>query len=271
MNHAGAYALHAWLLSHPFPTPWGEVVVRAIHGGHEVRHVADSQRDDGSLLLLQPRALLEWADTTAQGAFRPLKSAPTLRSGWRCIATNQDDLALALEGLYPGALGDWWAWQQGSATPTSFQDFMGRQAGIYRNIRNLPAADADSVTRACCSTGSCLKTRLWPVLNTADASHPPDSSTAPPRPGIPCWEPCALLMDMARTAARLASVPSVTLNLPPDDLPVLMAALTAASSLPASPDVRDAELSNPANPRRMRLLLERLRRELCTPQSSSPS
>ena len=43
----------------------------------------------------------------------------------------------ALEGLYPGAVADWYAVQSGTATVTSFREFVERQTGMYRRVSEL--------------------------------------------------------------------------------------------------------------------------------------
>ena len=147
MNDSGARILDGWLLAHLDSGAWGQVIVRSVPEGHELRHMADATLDAPDLVRLRPADLREWTDTTATGVFRPLKSAPSLRQGWRCVVAGHDDLALALEGLYPGALGDWWAGHTGSGVATSLADFMGRQTGIYRSARNLSLADAEVVAQ----------------------------------------------------------------------------------------------------------------------------
>lgn len=245
----------AWLVHHAGSNPWGQVVALPIQDGHELRHAADLGQPAANLLHLAPAALREWADTAQDGSFRPLKSAPNLRPGWRCLVTNHDELELALHGLYPGALGDWWALVQDAASPTSFEAFVGRQSGIYRAAHHLPATEAIAITQACCHPASCLKDRRW------SAGHVLPPASGQPSGCIPCWQPCALALDMARVAARIAAEPPVTLQLAPQDVAVLRAALASAAALPPPPLVRDADLGNPSNPRRIRLLLERLRPE----------
>ena len=67
---------------------------------------------------------------------------------------------------------------------------------------------------------------------------------------------CALAMDTARVMARMASAERMEARLSAEDMAVLRAALERASALPPPDGMREADLSEPAHPRRMQLLLE---------------
>ncbi len=261
MNDLGSKACEAWLSEHGEGLPWGQVVAHPCPNGWELRHVADAGRDAAGLQALPPGALREWADTADDGLFRPLKSAPTLRRGWRCLVSSHDDLELALGGVYPGGLGDWWAVRTGQGGPTSFREFMGRQTGVYRGVRGLADEAARAVVRACCHAGSCIKDRRWAVEGMVDGEPGGHGS-------IPCLEPCALVLEAARTMARMASLERTSVALSGEDLAVLRAALERASALRPPPGTREAELSAPDNPRRMKLLLEWLGPEWARPAAS---
>src|ERR1700756_3660265 len=84
-----------------------QVLIRRGESGYELRHVADAGAPAESLRpvrIAEARALAQY---TADGQFRPLKSAPTLPSGWRLVAVNDAELGDALTRLYPGAVADW--------------------------------------------------------------------------------------------------------------------------------------------------------------------
>jgi hypothetical protein len=108
---------------------------------------------------------------------------------------------------------------------------------------------ARAVVRACCHPGSCIKDRRWTVEGLG-LGEPADHGA------IPCLEPCALALETARTMARMASAERASVALSGEDLAVLRAALERASVLRPPPGTREAELSAPDNPRRMKLLLE---------------
>ena len=74
---------------------------------------------------------------------------------------------------------------------------------------------------------------------------------------IPCLEPCALLLELARKAIRLEQGEKLKLELSPGEAATLTAALQVVLAQPAG-IAREADVDQPANPRRLHLLLEKL-------------
>ena len=236
---------------------WGEVRVEAREsGGWRLRHASDSGREWEALRLLAVEELLEWGDVDRHGCFRPLRSAPTLRDGWRCEVPEAGLLEDALNRLYPGSVADWWALRvHGESAATSFREFVNRQTGMYRGAQQLSAEGAERVARACCDAAPCWKRRIW----VADALGP-----APGTDRIPCLEPCAVALEMARQAAKLERGPKVTLTIPEPELQTLVIALkaTISSRSMAGEPPNEGRLDDPGNLRRMELLLQRIQPEL---------
>jgi hypothetical protein len=174
---------------------FGQVWIRRMQRGFELRHVADRESDPATLRLLGENDLRPLAQFTAQGAFRPLKSAPDLQRGWRATLRDEETLGAALNQLYPGAVADWFAAQAPLPPVTSYREFTGRQTGMYRITTRLDDAAAGAVIRACCHKDFCLKRRLWTVDGL-----PPDPPAA--KSTLPCLEPCAILLESARKKAR---------------------------------------------------------------------
>ena len=85
-----------------------QVLITRTERGYELRHLADRDAAPETLRLLALDELRLLAQSTAAGAFRPLKSAPNLRTGWRATADDAE-LEIALDHLYPGAVTDWFA------------------------------------------------------------------------------------------------------------------------------------------------------------------
>jgi hypothetical protein len=181
------------------------------------------------------------AQFTAQGAFRPLKSAPTLRSGWRVVLADEAALSLALNQLYPGAVADWHAAQSPNPPTTSYRAFTGRQTGMYRITTMLDDAMAGAVIRACCHTDFCLKRRLWSVDGL-----PPDPVSQ--KSAIPCLEPCAILLEFARKIVRVEQ---------DQRTPSLTPAEAEAELNKPDPAIAESDFDNPRNPRRLRFVLEK--------------
>lgn len=229
----------------------GQVQIRPSMGGFELRHTDDTAVPDVSLRLTEVSGLRALAQTTEVGVFRPNKTAPNLRRGWRSFARDTHELETALRQLYPGALADWLAARASSPPVTHYRDFTARQTGLYRITQILPDALAAQAVTACCDARFCLRRRLWTVPDLA-----PDEAEV--KSVIPCLEPCALLLDLARCAMKLEQQPKIEFAPAEGDIGVLVHALETALEHP-KPGVREGSSADPANPRRLMLLLKKLR------------
>ncbi|MBA4146654.1 MAG: hypothetical protein H0X66_00960 [Verrucomicrobia bacterium] len=218
--------------------------------GFEVRHASDQARpaeELKSIFLADIRVLCDFTDADQ---FRPLKSAPNLRTGWILLAPDDAALELALHHLYPNAVTDWFTVKSGTAPVTNYREFTARQSGMYRITAKLSDAQATDVIRACCDKKFCLKQRMWSVEGLA-----PDPAAE--KSAIPCLEPCAILLEFARKGMRIEQEEKVTVALSPSDAASLKAALTLALQHPDS-QIREADFNAPGNPRRLQLALEKL-------------
>ena len=227
-----------------------QVLIRRLASGWELRHVADRDLGVDSLRPVKPAEARKVAEATSTGAFRPLKSSPNLQRGWRMVAAGEQELELALNGLYPGAIADWHAAQTAEPPVTDYREFAQRQSGMYRLLAKLDDAQAGRVITAGCDRKFCLKRRLWTVAGLA-----PDGTAG--KSVIPCLEPCAVLMEFARQAARIGQETKVQLELAPAETATLKAALEAALARPDAA-AREADFSAPDNPRRLQLVLAKL-------------
>lgn len=228
----------------------GQVCVRRTATGHTLCHVADRDRSSGDLRSVPIEALRGLALSTATGAFRPLKGAPNLRTGWRVETRGADELGQALEHLYPGGVADWHAARSGAPVVTHYREFTGRQTGMYRVTKTLSDAQAGAMIRACCEAAFCLKRRLWTVDGLA-ADGASDKSM------IPCLEPCAVLLEFARKAARMEQADRLPLALSEAEFSTIREALAAVLKGPPLVE-READFGAAANPRRVRLALDKV-------------
>jgi hypothetical protein len=122
---------------------------------------------------------------------------------------------------------------------------------MYRITTMLSDPQAAQVIRACCDARFCLKRRLWSV-NGLEPDAPDAKSL------IPCLEPCAVMLEFARKAVRIEQEEGrPTLTLAPSEVASLLAALDAAVASPAAGQ-READLAAADNPRRLKLLREKL-------------
>ncbi|MCA1660345.1 MAG: hypothetical protein LC642_07425, partial [Verrucomicrobiaceae bacterium] len=82
----------------------GQIVIRPIPDGFDLRHRDDLSRDDLPAWRGPENARLLASHDDA-GGYRPLKSAPNLRHGWRLIVPDLESLRRALDYFYPAMLG----------------------------------------------------------------------------------------------------------------------------------------------------------------------
>ncbi len=257
-----------------------QVQLRWLNPGFELRHIDDTTAVATGLRATKVEALRDLARTTADGAFRPLKSAPNLVRGWRTECLTVSEVEQALDALYPGALADWFAAPErlvsvglpmtdppadvtaapaalgpcgvpGRGTATSFRDFVQRQTGMYRSAQKLNETQAAWVARGGCHSRFCLRQRRW-SSGATDAGDVKDKSD------LPCWEPCAIILELARRAARMDQDEKVTWISTQGEMESVRAALERMLSHP-DPDIREGDSSAPTNPRRLQMLLEKLK------------
>ena len=239
-------ALAAFVASFPEERVWAQVLIRRLPDGFELLHVAD--REAASLRPVAIAGLRQISLANELGQFRPLKSAPDLPRGWRAVCRTSGELWRALQELYPGSIPDWFAVQSSPSSATGYRDFTNRQTGMYRITQLNSDAQAARVIAACCAPSLCLKQRLWTA-----GSLPVDVPEA--KSAIPCLEPCALLLELARKAARLEQEEKLPRALSPSDWESLLAAARHLSEHPPA-SIRSGDIASPLNPRRLRLLLE---------------
>ncbi len=174
---------------------------------YSLRHAADVGRDD---LISQSvsTGAREVARYDEEGNFRPLKTAPNLRRGWVIRASSLEEMEMALEHLYPSALGLWHAFLAKRLHPTSLRETLDRQTGMYRITQLLtPQQAGELVSRSCTSEGGCLRTILWDLAPGEPVTTLPESKLSLeslPEGRIPliCRELCNLVVAAARPIAK---------------------------------------------------------------------
>ncbi len=177
-----------------------------IGGQYEVRHHLDAGLD-GLAPYTAPEAAREIALYDEAGNYRPLKTAPTLRRGWRLEVRTVDELHEALDGFYPAMLAARFAFEQGRLRVTPLRETLNRQSGMYSVARRITDARADALIGDFCrSDGGCLKKILWEISPGLRVKSLPPEKFDPRGPGIPllCAEACNLLVAKAREAVKEA-------------------------------------------------------------------
>jgi sirohydrochlorin cobaltochelatase len=204
------------------PFCFGQILVTKREGaGFVLLH-----RDDESLNQLQTHRDAENAVGIAKyddaGNYRPLKTAPNLRHGWRLELATVEELRRALDYFYPSRLAVFTAWKSGYLKTTALRETLDRQSGMYRAAAKISDPQInDLVADFCRSDSGCLRTILWKRdRNGAIASTKlpkekfdpgvdqivarPESSTPATVP-LFCQEPCNLLVAECRKVVKNAS------------------------------------------------------------------
>jgi sirohydrochlorin cobaltochelatase len=177
-----------------------------------------SHRDDTAEVALEnfrhPEDAIAIARFDDAGNYRPLKTAPNLRHGWRLEAVDLDELRRALDYFYPGRLAMLTTWKQGRLTATTLRDTLNRQSGMYRVAAKISDEQVDNLVGGFCrSNGGCMRTILW----NRDASgagwstklqpekfDPVHDQTGKNEHAIPliCQEACNLLVAECRKIVK---------------------------------------------------------------------
>jgi hypothetical protein len=144
------------------PFCFGQILVRKTDGGSLVL----SHRDDETLEQLQilrsAEDAIEIAKHDDDGNYRPLKTAPNLRHGWRLELATLEQLRRALDYFYPGRLAVFAAWKRGAFRSTPLRETLDRQSGMYRVAAKISDSQINNVVADFCrSDGGCLRTILW--------------------------------------------------------------------------------------------------------------
>ena len=193
---------------------FGQLLIqRTSAGGFVVCH-RDDENAAGLKSLRRTEDAIEIVRYDQAGKYRPLKTAPTLRRGWKLEVVDLGDLRRALDYFYPGRLAILAAWTEEQLVVTPLRETLDRQSGMYRVAANISDEQIDEVVASTCrSDGGCLRTILW----KRDARGAVTSTKLPPEKldpaydqsgrgenAIPllCQEICSLLLNECRKAVK---------------------------------------------------------------------
>jgi hypothetical protein len=212
------------------PCYLGQIVIwPSDGGGFLLSHRDDKERKDLNVV-----RDVEYATQIAKfddrGNYRPLKTAPNLRHGWRLNVSTFDDLIRALDYFYPGRLAVFATWKDEQLRTTTLRETLARQSGMYRVAAKVSDGQIDSVVGSFCrSDGGCLRTILWkrdesgsmasnrlpkekfdPACDQGQAGPPrSDLETGGAATVIPllCQEACNLLVAECRKVVKGEEMP----------------------------------------------------------------
>jgi sirohydrochlorin cobaltochelatase len=200
----------------------GQLEIERLEGGFVLFHRDDAGRSDlGEHEIDDAFEIARFDDA---GSYRPLKTAPTLRHGWKIFARDLLQVEQVIDAIYPGRLAMLRAFKSGELTTTSLRETLNRQSGMYRVAAKISDEQIDDlVENFCRSDGGCLRTILWkrdtcnkdpsfklppekfdPAVDQYLCAKWPRSATAATE-SIPllCQEACNLLVAACRDTVKL--------------------------------------------------------------------
>ncbi len=235
---------------------WGELAVLRDgdgdggdgSGGYELRH-----RDDRTAASADLQALGGVADARDvarhddYGRYRPLKGAPSLRTGWRLPGLDAAELVDAVGYVYPASVINWHRERTGALDVSHYRPTAERQTGIYAEVSDLDSDEVERLASALCA--GCTKRREWDEREGEPLDAPRGDGE------IPCREPCSFLVAAAREFHRedwdaTETEAGADAEAPAADGRSLRALIRAAGELDRT--VGEGDFGDPANPYRVR-------------------
>jgi sirohydrochlorin cobaltochelatase len=203
---------------------FGQILIQRTSGGRILLCHRDDEGRDGLEVFGKAEDTVELARHDEAGNYRPLKTAPTLRHGWRLEIADVSELRRALDYFYPGRLAMLAAWKENRLTVTPLRRTLDRQSGMYRVAAGISDEQIDDlVGNFCRSNGGCLRTILWkrdgsgavPSMKlppekfdvACDQARGPRSSAPAAGQVLPllCQEACNLLVAECRKVVKMTN------------------------------------------------------------------
>src|SRR6266478_2594424 len=139
----------------------GQILIQKTDGTFVLCHRDDEVRNDLQIFRSAKDAI-EIAKYDDAGNYRPLKTAPNLRHGWRLELDTLEALMRALDYFYPGRLAVFAAWKSDKLQTTPLRETLDRQSGMYRVAAKISDLQIDDLVAGFCrSNCGCLRTILW--------------------------------------------------------------------------------------------------------------
>ena len=244
-------------------TEWGQLRITVSLDGsagrsYGLRHVDDAATPADDLTSHEdPLDARDIAKHDDDGDYRPLKTAPSLGTGWQFPGLDAAALLEAVHAFYPATVQNWHRERQGELDVNHWHETVSRQTGIYGVVRTWDRGEGHEhvnwVAEACCDDSQCLKRREWAY----------DEETALDVDGgdgeFPCREPCSLVIAAARQWTKLEGEQAQTyeFELTPSEKEQVEAIIDAVADGRAD-DVREADVYDGANRYRTRFLRAKL-------------
>jgi hypothetical protein len=238
---------------------WGKLHVEIRIGDHgdriyTVRHEADADREIDELAVhtdpFDARELVKYDD---RGRYRPLKTAPSLPTGWAFVDLDGRGLGRTVDLVYPVTISNWYLERQGELDVSHWRETMERQTGIYGVIQTWDRREGHEhvnwVAEACCADSQCVKRREWEYDESTDLDVDGGDGV------FPCREPCSLVVSAARKWTQLEGEEPRTyeFELTPSEKEQIEAIIDAVADGEAE-EIREADVYEGANRYRARFL-----------------
>lgn len=234
---------------------WGELSIRTTIDedglrSYTVTHEADADTDPSTLEAYRdPLDARELFKTDDDGRYRPLRTAPTLPTGWAFPDLDGHDLVRMVDFTYPATVQNWQREREGSLDITHWRETAERQTGIYDVLDELDAESVDWIAEACCDDSQCLRRREWEFDEDHELAADGGAGT------FPCREPCSLVVAAARKWTTLEDETERTyqLDLTLSELRQIEEIIDAVAD-GRTDEIREADVYDGANRYRARYL-----------------
>ena len=221
---------------------------------YTVRNEADEGREPEELdIKTDPIEARRFIKRDDRGRYRPLKTAPTLPTGWAFLDLDGPALAETVEYIYPATIANWYLERQGDLDVTHWRETMERQSGIYGVIKTWDRGEGyehvNWVAEACCDDSQCLKRREWQYDDGTELDVDGGDGA------FPCREPCSLVVTAARKWTKLEGERPRTyeFELTPSEKEQIESIIDSVADGEAE-DIREADIYEGANRYRARFL-----------------
>ncbi|MFD1512409.1 DR2241 family protein [Halomarina rubra] len=234
---------------------WGQLLLTATLATdgsrrYDLRHEADAERGVGDLTTHDdPLDARHIATNDDDGRYRPLKTAPTLRTGWVFPSLTAQQVVQAVDFFYPATVANWYREREGDLDVTHWRETAERQTGIYDIVDELSGEQVEWLAESCCVDSQCLKRRMWDEDEDTELDVPRGDGA------FPCREPCSLVIAAARKWAVFEgeSEREYTFTLTPSEKGQLEEILDAVADGRVD-EIREADVFDGANRYRARWL-----------------
>src|SRR5260370_11023528 len=127
------------------PFYFGQILVRKITTGRFILFNREDEAHEDLQTLRSAEDAIDIAKYDDAGNYRPIKTAPNLRHGWRLELDTLEAVMRALDYFYPGRLAAFAAWKSDKLQTTPLRETLDRQSGMYRVAAKISDSQIDNL------------------------------------------------------------------------------------------------------------------------------